>query len=501
MNLKKRQPATKRVKGASVLAPRDFDLNIEKVLDGWDVSHAIREIIANALDESVLTSTKLPEIVQRGPRHWIIRDFGRGLRYQHLTQKENPEKRRRARDIVGRFGVGLKDALAVLDRRSVGVEICSSHDKISLVHKPKAGFPDVKTLHARVVSSPEPTMRGTEVQIHPVTAADVQQAKDCFLRYSGDPILEETKFGQILRTPKKRIARIYVNGLVVAEEPNFAFSYNVTSLTQAMRKALNRERTNVGRSAYSDRVKAMLMVAESEQVAEVLAHDLEGLASGRARDELKDWSDVGVRACQILNAKRALVFVTWEELLNKKELVDQARRDGRDVITVPGTIANKLVGLKDIAGQPLQALTRFAEEYCKSIEFKFVDIVDLTTKERRIFDHLDAIGIAGGGRPKCVREVLVSETMRPSVHEGLHPEGLWDDITGRVIIHRPVLRSLRRFAGTVLHEFAHARSDEPDVSRDFELALTDVIGILATSLVGEQEVEVESKPPRQRTRI
>lgn len=73
-----------------------------------------------------------------------------------------------------------------------------------------------------------------------------------------------------------------------------------------MRKALNRERTNVGRTAYADRVKAMLMVAESEQVATVLAQDLEGLASGRARDELKNWTDVSVRACQILNAKRLL---------------------------------------------------------------------------------------------------------------------------------------------------------------------------------------------------
>jgi len=486
MVAKKRQIARVRTKRTPVLSLRDFDLNIEKVLDGWDVSHAVREIIANALDESVLTSTEIPEIFQRGSRHWVIRDFGRGLRYQHLTQKENPEKRRRARDIVGRFGVGLKDALAVLDRRSVRVEIYSSHDTIGLVHKPKAGFPDVKTLHARVGASSDPGMRGTEVQLHPVNAADVQQAKDCFLRYSGDPVLEETKFGQILRTPKKRAPRIYVNGLVVAEEPNFAFSYNVTSLTQAMRKALNRERTNVGRSAYAERIKAMLMVAESEQVAEVLARDLEGLASGRARDELKNWTDVGVRACQILNAKRAVVFATWEDLLNRKELVDQARREGRDVITVPGTIAIKLDGLVDIAGRPLQSLTRFAEEYGESIEFKFVEVADLTAAERRVFSHLDVIGKVGGGRPKQVRQVLISETMRPSVHEGLNPEGLWDPAAGWVVIHRPVLRSLRSFAGTVLHEFAHARSGEPDLSRDFELALTDVIGILATSIVNQQ---------------
>ena len=39
-----------------------FDLNIEKVLEHWGVEHAIREIIANALDEMTLTGTKEIEI-------------------------------------------------------------------------------------------------------------------------------------------------------------------------------------------------------------------------------------------------------------------------------------------------------------------------------------------------------------------------------------------------------------------------------------------------------
>jgi hypothetical protein len=483
MNTEQRGSVSKDAKEVAVLATGDFDLNIEKVLDGWEVSDAIREIIANALDESVLTSTEIPEIVQRGSNCWVIRDFGRGLRYQHLTQKENEEKTRRARDIVGRFGVGLKDALAVLDRRSVRVKISSAFGNITLVHKPKVGFPDVTTLHAHVAASTELGMLGTEVEVEPVSASDIQQAKECFLRYSADPILEETQFGQILRTPSNRTARIYVNGLVIAEEPNFAFSYNVTSLTKRMRKALNRERTNVGRTAYGDRIKAMLMASKSEQVAEVLVQDLEGLAAGTARDELKNWSDVGAHACQILNATSRVVFATAEDLLDHTELIDQARRDGRDVITVPAAIAVKLDRLVDIDGQPMQSVPRFAQEYAESIEFKFVREQDLTAAERKVFSHLAAIAKAGGGRPQNVREVLVSETMRPSVREGLHPSGIWDPPTGRVIVHRPVLRDLRSFAGTVLHEFAHARSGYRDVSRDFELALTDVIGILATSLV------------------
>ncbi len=60
---------------------REFDLNIERVLENWTVAHAIREIIANALDEAALTGTHEPDIVKDAEGQWHIRDFGRGLRY------------------------------------------------------------------------------------------------------------------------------------------------------------------------------------------------------------------------------------------------------------------------------------------------------------------------------------------------------------------------------------------------------------------------------------
>ncbi len=41
---------------------RHFDLNIERVLEHWTVAHALREIIANALDEQALSSTADPVI-------------------------------------------------------------------------------------------------------------------------------------------------------------------------------------------------------------------------------------------------------------------------------------------------------------------------------------------------------------------------------------------------------------------------------------------------------
>ena len=57
---------------------REFDLNIERVLENWTVAHALREVIANALDEAALTGTPEPVIVEDEAGRWHIRDFGRG---------------------------------------------------------------------------------------------------------------------------------------------------------------------------------------------------------------------------------------------------------------------------------------------------------------------------------------------------------------------------------------------------------------------------------------
>jgi hypothetical protein len=458
---------------------RDFDLNIEKVLEGWSVSHAIRELIANALDERTLSKTAPVEIRRVMPGTWRIRDFGRGLRHVHFTQNESPEKLARESEVIGRFGVGLKDALAVLDRHNINVSIRSRHGDITLVHRSKAGFADVTTLHARVGAPTDPGMMGTAVLLEGVTDEDVEVARGFFFEFSEEHVLESTRVGQILARRDGRPARIYVKGLVVAEEPDFAFSYNVTLLTQPMRRALNRERTNVGRTAYSERVKAMLLAAESASVASVLVRDLAHLATGTAHEEIRTWTDVGVRACQVLNSARAVVFVTSDQLLREKEMVDRAVLDGREIITLPTTVAAKLPTVVDVDGRPMQSLEQFAKDWSDSIEYSFVEEDDLTPAERTIFSRWPAIAELDGGVPSCVRAVRISDTIRPSVLEGMHPAGLWDPEIACVIIHRRQLGTLRSFAGTLLHEFAHARTGFTDVTRDFELALTSTIGAVA----------------------
>ena len=91
---------------------RSFDLNIEEVLENWEVHHALREVIANALDEQLLTDSKEIQIFKDHQGYWRIKDFGRGIRIEHFTLNEDPEKLGSQLPVIGKFGVGLKDALA-----------------------------------------------------------------------------------------------------------------------------------------------------------------------------------------------------------------------------------------------------------------------------------------------------------------------------------------------------------------------------------------------------
>lgn len=240
---------------------RLFDLNIEKILEAWESAHAIRELIANAIDEQQLSDTRDIEVLKAEDGSWIIRDYGRGLRYEHFTQNENVEKLQNSGKVIGKFGVGLKDAMATLHRSGVEVEIRSAHGEITLAQVGKRDFADVVTLHAAVQPASDPTMTGTMIVLRGLSDEQMEKAKSFFLRFSEENLLETTKIGDILRRKPGAVARIYVAGLLVAEEENFAFSYNTTALTEPMRKALNRERTNVGRTAYTDRVKQMLLNA------------------------------------------------------------------------------------------------------------------------------------------------------------------------------------------------------------------------------------------------
>lgn len=470
---------------------RKVDLNIERVLEHWSVAHAVREVIANALDEQALTAGAEPSIAKDREGRWQIRDWGRGLRYDHLTQNENKEKLAHPDLVIGKFGVGLKDAFATFHRHRVGVAIRSRHGDITIGKERKHGFEDLATLHALVDAPSDPALVGTTVTLEGASDRDVETAKGFFLRYAGDALLERTALGDVLQRTKPT-ARVYVNGLRVAEEANFLFSYNITSTTAALRRALNRERSHVGRTAYADRVKAVLLACQTPAVADVLAKDLELANAGTMHDELQ-WLDVAVHACRILNATQKVLFVTAWELIEARSFVDHARDDGRRIVVVPENIRQKLPNLLDLSGAPMQDLGHYRAEWEESFRFTFVPADQLTPAERAVWEQTPRLFRLAGGRPRRIKGVRISETMRLQSAGYAEAAGLWDPEAQRIVVKRNQLATLATYAGTLLHELVHARSGTDDVSMEFEAALTAELGAMAArQLTGDRS---KNPPP------
>ena len=460
---------------------KHFDLNIDKILENWDAAHAFRELIANAVDEAVLTHTSEPEIFRDEVGWWHVRDFGRGLRYQDLIQTENPEKLSNP-SMIGKFGIGLKDALATLERKDVQVLLRSAHGDISLARVTKHQFDDLVTLHATVTAPSIPGLVGTDCAVFGITDLEVEASKSLFLRFAPTTLLEETKFGAILQCHDCSGA-IFINGMKVAEEPNFLFSYNITALTAGIKKALNRERQNLGRSVYSERLRAILLASESGAVAERLASDLQAMSGGAAHEEL-NWIDVQEHAVRVLShSDRRVVFLGHGQVQTRPDMIDAAQGAGFKVVSIPDNLATRIRGINDIGGEPVVEIEQFVVQHNETFVFAWVAEANLAPNERAVWSYRDSILELIGGQPAAVAEIRISETMRKDLTLCRETVGLWDPANRRIIIKRSELRSLDSFAATLLHEALHAKHMLSDLSRDFEGQLTELCGKLAARVV------------------
>lgn len=462
---------------------KKFDLNIEKILENWETKHAVREIIANALDEKNLTNSNDIEIYKESSGVWIIRDFGRGLKYEHFTQKENEEKLF-ADGVIGKFGIGLKDALATFERKGVSVKILTRHGDITIGKSQKTGFDDLITLHAYINEPSNPYMEGTIFQLTNITDYDIEQGKQLFLKFNSENVIEKTKYGEVL-SKQGNLGNIYINGVLVATEENFLLSYNITLLNASIKKAINRERANVGRTAYASTVKNILLDCQSKEVADLLTKDLRSYSYGSTHDELK-WLDVQQHAASTLNKYQKVVFVTSEEIEKGTDLVEEARQGGFEVITVPINLRDKLQERNNLEFEKnpdsseniIRTFTQFQTERSNNFEFNFVSPSSLNYSEKSTWDLIPEILTIIGGKPHNVNEIVISEVMESDPYTFRPAAGLWRSGEKQIVVKRNVLTEGKaRFIGVLLHELAHAISGATDATRAFESELTRLLGV------------------------
>ena len=168
-------------------------------------------------------------------------------------------------------------------------------------------------------------------------------------------------------------------------------------------------------------------------------------------------------------------------------LIDDMRRDGYNPIIVPELLVQKMEDYNAGAqsGDMLRTASQYREEQQRRFVPNVVPINLLSEAERKVYDQTEKILRLIGGKPcnikiiEIVDEIYESEFFNETV-------GLWQAEEKRILIKRKQLRDLREYAGTLLHECAHAISGEGDVSKDFETELTKIIGDLASFMLSDQ---------------
>ena len=381
----------------------------------------------------------------------------------------------------------MKDALATLYRHNIKVKIKSKYGDITLKTASKVGFEDIITLHAEILPPENENMIGTDFCLFGCAADDIEKAKSLFLSFTNDDILETTKYGQVIQK-NGADSIIYINGVKVAQEDNFLFSYNITLLNSQIKKALNRERTNVGRSAYTSRIKDILLSCDSEDVIEELVDDLQYFTSGDKHDELS-WNDVAIYASKKLSEiDSKTTFVTAQEMMEAPSIIDEMQRNGQNPIVVSDSLIIKMNKYNDTAenGNTLTTVRQYIEDEKSNFTPTVVDVSELTVDERNIYNKTSDILSLIGGKPEAVKDILLVEKI---YEHGFYyePLGLWIQEEGKILIKRNQLSCITDYAGTLLHECAHAISYADDVSRDFENELTKIIGELASKIISKND--------------
>lgn len=233
-----------------------------------------------------------------------------------------------------------------------------------------------------------------------------------------------------------------------------------------IRKALNRERSNVGRTAYADIIKNILKSCKSNDVLQPLVEDLQKRMYGNNKDETS-WVDVATYSAKTLDKSDDVVFMTPCQRNNMtNQQVEILQNSGEKLIMVTDDVYEKIQ-------ESVSTFSDIYTEYNESFSYNFINYNDLLSKEKEVFDLNKNIFSLFSDKFKICKDIKISETIRVGKY-GEETNGIYEN--NQIIIKRSILSDKIKFCGVLAHELCHHQHDYDDNSRDFENDLTDMLG-------------------------
>lgn len=239
-----------------------IDLNIgQPYLSDWSEGMAIREFIANALDGASNSDTSIEKICEG---KWTIINKESEIKPENFIIKEGEKTKNSSK--IGKFGIGLKDAIGVLMSRGISVEIYTSEYRYVAKYKDKSKLINDKCFFMDIYKNDRDWI-GTEIVLNQCKDIFIMNAKSYFLIYRKKPtIVSQTAYGDILSEDNKDNGTIYLNGIKIGHENTFTYSYNIKFQDENLKRGISRERDNLSREVYKESIKKIIEDSKDEEV-------------------------------------------------------------------------------------------------------------------------------------------------------------------------------------------------------------------------------------------
>lgn len=356
------------------------DLNIGKpYLSDWNESMAIRELIANAIDE---TSDKKISINKIDNDKYEIINTGNELEPQNFMISEGNKAKELGK--IGKFGIGLKDGIAVLMSRNIDVTIETSLYKYEIKYVKQGQLIKDERLFVYIYNNKR-SWKGTRVVLNRCLDRYIEEAKKNFLIYRENyNVLDENEYGQtILEKNKNYNGTIYLNGIKIAYENKFHYSYNIIKESSELRRGISRERNNISREVFRDDIKNIIKNIESEDVLNKYLNSMIKSRDGSLEGEIQ-YTISQVKALKFCLEKRrqAVVFPTQRrgEMANLYKILSD--KSGIVVINLLNSYYKRLKENKELIDKNIIA------EYYKQT-YNVVDIYKLSNKQKECFRYVE----------------------------------------------------------------------------------------------------------------
>jgi hypothetical protein len=463
-------------------APSRLTFPLSPQYTTWTVRDALREIIANALDEDARAHVAWDDTRQA----LTVEDQGAGVPRRGLVlgvSVDNRTGERKSDDQIGVFGEGLKIGALVMVRNQIPmrVETVGYTFTPTLVHDPNL---DCEVLALDFENTDRAT--GTRAVIH-CTHEQAQDAMSLF-RHLTVPDYQPPEFpGEIIVSDDGTPApggNVYIGGLLVSTGQPLKFSYD---LSLDHKRAQNRDRTVISGPQLHAACRDILSWTDNEHVIETW---LEAMLAGQLSDCERAFTiahpDVQAAFTAVGERMFSGRIVCFSAAPDDAEASMDARDRGYEILTpqnIPTstfTEVMRAVGIpaaRNLFQRPRQTITAWVRRS------------QLTAAETRTLDTAVDLIRRAFGHAAVDRVDAYENTRYEFADEDLHFGGFYQSGDGRIGVQRRNLQSLFSTIEVLLHETAHrirhrvqGEPDFQDRTRGFESTLTHMMAVLMQTL-------------------